>query len=125
MPKKAAAIEINCETDFVARNDDFQAQAEKFLNTVYENDIEDLDTLMATEVEGVTVADHLQQMTGTIGEKIQISKVVLAKTDGSFVNYIHPGNQLGVIVEFDGTVENDEVAKDVAMQVAAMKPIAV
>ncbi|HCD53102.1 MAG TPA: elongation factor Ts [Balneolaceae bacterium] len=123
--KKAAAIEINCETDFVARNDDFQAQAEKFLNTVYENDIEDLDTLMATEVEGVTVADHLQQMTGTIGEKIQISKVVLAKTDGSFVNYIHPGNQLGVIVEFDGTVENDEVAKDVAMQVAAMKPIAV
>merc|ERR1711879_689274 len=80
--KKAAAIEINCETDFVAGNDDFQAQAEKFLNTVYENDIEDLDTLMATEVEGVTVADHLQQMTGTIGEKIQISKVVLAKTDG-------------------------------------------
>ncbi len=123
--KKAAAIEINCETDFVARNEDFQAKAESFLNAAYDGDIDNLDTLMATEVDGETIADHLQNMTGTIGEKIQISKVVLVTTDGTLIDYIHPGNQLGVLIEFDGAVDNAEVAKDVAMQVAAMKPIAV
>lgn len=123
--KKAAAIEINCETDFVARNEDFQAKAASFLNAAYEGDIDNLDALLATEVEGESIANHLQNMTGTIGEKIQISKVVLVTTEGSLIDYIHPGNQLGVLVEFDGVVENTDVAKDVAMQVAAMKPIAV
>ncbi len=123
--KKAAAIEINCETDFVARNDDFQAQAETFLNAVYDNDIDNVDDLNAFEIDGRSIADHLQDMTGKIGEKIQISTVVLAKTDGSLVSYIHPGNQLGVLVEFDGEINDEEIGKDVAMQVAAMKPIAV
>ena len=123
--KKAAAIEINCETDFVARNEDFQTKAASFLNAAYEGDIDNLDALLATEVEGESIANHLQNMTGTIGEKIQISKVVLVTTEGSLIDYIHPGNQLGVLVEFEGVVENTDVAKDVAMQVAAMKPIAV
>lgn len=123
--KKASAIEINCETDFVARNEDFQAKAQSFLNAAYDGDIDNLDALLATEVDGETIADHLQNMTGTIGEKIQISKVVLVTTDGTLIDYIHPGNQLGVLVEFDGAVDNADVAKDVAMQVAAMKPIAV
>jgi elongation factor Ts len=64
-------------------------------------------------------------MTGKIGEKIQISKTILATTEGSLVSYIHPGNQLGVLVEFDGPIADEEIGKDVAMQVAAMKPIAV
>ncbi len=123
--KKAAAIEINCETDFVARNEDFQAKAESFLNAAYDGNIDNLEALMAVEVDGETIADHLQNMTGTIGEKIQISKVVLVETEGTLIDYIHPGNQLGVLVEFDGAVDNAEVAKDVAMQIAAMKPIAV
>ena len=123
--KKAVAIEINCETDFVARNKDFQAKAESFLNAAYDGDIDNLDALMATTVDRETIANHLQNMTGNIGEKIQISKVVLVTTEGTLIDYIHPGNQLGVLVDFDGIVENAEVAKDVAMQVAAMKPIAV
>ena len=123
--KKAVAIEINCETDFVARNEDFQAKAESFLNAAYDGDIDNLDALMAATVDRETIANHLQNMTGTIGEKIQISKVVLVTTEGTLIDYIHPGNQLGVLVDFDGIVENAEVAKDVAMQVAAMKPIAV
>ena len=123
--KKAVAIEINCETDFVARNEDFQAKAESFLNAAYDGDIDNLDALMAAIVDRETIANHLQNMTGTIGEKIQISKVVLVTTEGTLIDYIHPGNQLGVLVDFDGIVENAEVAKDVAMQVAAMKPIAV
>lgn len=123
--KKAAAIEINCETDFVARNDDFQAQAEAFLNAAYDNDIDNVKDLYAYEVDGRSIELHLQDMTGKIGEKIQISTVVLANTDGSLVSYIHPGNQLGVLVEFDGQINDEEIGKDVAMQVAAMKPIAV
>ena len=123
--KKAVAIEINCETDFVARNEDFQAQANAFLDAAFDNNTADVDALLAIDVDGRSIADHLQDMTGKIGEKIQISKTILATTEGALVSYIHPGNQLGVLVEFDGPIADEEIGKDVAMQVAAMKPIAV
>ena len=123
--KKAVAIEINCETDFVARNEDFQAQADAFLNAAYDNNTASAEALLAIEIDGRSIADHLQDMTGKIGEKIQISTTILATTDGAMVSYIHPGNQLGVLVEFDGPSIDPEIGKDVAMQVAAMKPIAV
>lgn len=123
--KKAASIEINCETDFVARNEDFQAQTESFLNAAYENELDDLEALLATKVNGLTISEHLQDMVGKIGEKIEISNVVFIKTDGALISYIHPGNQLGVLVEFDGPSVNEEIGKNVAMQVAAMRPIAV
>ena len=122
---KAAALEINCETDFVARNDDFQDRAQQFLDVVYENEIDSVDTLLETEVNGLTVADHLKDMVGKIGEKIKINRVVLAKSDGHFISYIHPGNQLGVLVEFEDEIDDEEIGKDVAMQVAAMNPLAV
>jgi len=111
--KKAVAIEVNCETDFVARNEDFQAQADGFLNAAYEGDIDNIDDLLKAEV------------VGKIGEKIEISNCILVTTEGSIIDYIHAGNQLGVLAEFDGTVENEDVARDVAMQVAAMNPLAV
>ena len=123
--KKAVAIEINCETDFVARNEDFYAQAEAFLNAAYDNETSSVEGLLTVEIDGRTIADHLQDMTGKIGEKIQISTTILATTQGSIVSYIHPGNQLGVLVEFNGDNIDSEIGKDVAMQVAAMKPIAV
>lgn len=122
---KAAALEINCETDFVARNEDFQDRAEQFLDLVFENEIETVDELLKTEINGLTVADHLKDMVGKIGEKIKINRVVLVKSDGQFISYIHPGNQLGVLVEFEDDIDNDDIGKDVAMQVAAMKPLAV
>ena len=123
--KKAATIEINCETDFVARNEDFQNTADSFLNAAFDNNIDNVSDLLAFELNGKTIADKLQEMTGLIGEKIQISTTVLATTDGTLISYIHPGNQLGVLVEFDGDLTDAEIGKDVAMQVAAMKPIAV
>ncbi len=123
--KKAVVIEINCETDFVARNEDFQAQADAFLNAAYDNNISSVEALLAIEIDGISIANHLQDMTGKIGEKIQISTTILTNTDGAMVSYIHPGNQLGVLVEFDGPSIDPEIGKDVAMQVAAMKPIAV
>jgi elongation factor Ts len=122
---KAAAIEINCETDFVARNEDFQAKAESFLNAAYENETGTISELLGLEVDGLSIEKHLDEMVGKIGEKIEISKVVHITTSGSLVDYIHPGNQLGVIVEFEGAIEDETVGKDVAMQVAAMNPIAV
>ncbi len=123
--KKAVAIEVNCETDFVARNEDFQAQADSFLNAAYEGDIDNIDDLLKAEVNGKTIADHLQEMVGKIGEKIEVSNCILVTTEGSIIDYIHAGNQLGVLAEFDGDVENEDVARDVAMQVAAMNPLAV
>ncbi|MCC5914619.1 MAG: elongation factor Ts [Balneolaceae bacterium] len=122
--KKAAAIEINCETDFVARNEDFQKQAESFLNTVFDNEISDVSELLPKEVNGLTVEKHLEEMVGKIGEKIEVSRVYFIETDGSLVDYIHPGNQLGVIAEFDGDIKNEDIGKDVAMQIAAMNPLA-
>jgi elongation factor Ts len=122
---KASAIELNCETDFVARNDDFQAKAEAFLNAAFENESGSISDLHKVEIDGLTVEKHLETMVGKIGEKIEISKVVSVSSSGSLVEYIHPGNQLGVIVEFESSIDNDTVAKDVAMQIAAMNPLAV
>lgn len=122
---KAAALEINCETDFVARNDDFQKRAQQFLDIVFENEIDSVDQLLETEYDGLSVADHVKDMVGKIGEKIKINRVVYAETDGSFISYIHPGNQLGVLVEFEGELNDPEIGRDVAMQIAAMNPLAV
>ncbi len=123
--KKAVMIEINCETDFVARNEEFQNDAESFLNAAFDNDIESAEDLLKIEVDGLTIEKHLEEMVGKIGEKIEINNVVLMTTDGTLISYIHPGNQLGVLAEFDGDLTDAEIGKDVAMQVAAMKPLSV
>jgi elongation factor Ts len=123
--KKAAALEINCETDFVARNEDFQEKTNQFLNITFEKEISSVEDLLREKLDDLSIDEHLKAMVGKIGEKIEINRVVLAKTDGLFVDYIHPGNQLGVLAEFDGEVSDETVARDVAMQIAAMNPIAV
>ncbi len=122
---KASAIELNCETDFVARNDDFQAKAQAFLNSAFENEAGSISELQNIEIDGLSIEKHLEEMVGKIGEKIEISKVIYINTSGTLVDYIHPGNQLGVIVEFESSIDDETIAKDVAMQIAAMNPIAV
>jgi elongation factor Ts len=122
---KASAIELNCETDFVARNEDFQAKGEAFLNAAFENEAKSVEDIKKLEVDGLTIEKHLETMVGKIGEKIEISKVIYINTSGHLIKYIHPGNQLGVIVEFESELSDEEIGKDVAMQVAAMNPIAV
>jgi len=121
---KAALLEINCETDFVARNDDFIQKAEKFVTLAFENEIGETDKLLEVELEGLKVSEHLKQMVGKIGEKIEINNVIYVDSTGSIVSYIHPGNQLGVLVEFSDDVDEDGVGKDIAMQIAAMNPVA-
>ena len=122
--KKAVALELNCETDFVARNDEFIKNAEGFASLAYETEITDAAELGQQNFEGVTVDKALELLVGKIGEKITINQIELLKTNGTIVSYIHPGSQLAVLVEFDGELKDEEVGRDVAMQVAAMSPIA-
>lgn len=121
---KAALLEINCETDFVARNDDFIQKVEKFVTLAFENEIGETNELLDLELDGLKVSEHLKQMVGKIGEKIEINNVIYVDSEGSIVSYIHPGNQLGVLVEFSDEVDEEGVGKDVAMQIAAMNPVA-
>ncbi|PSQ84828.1 MAG: elongation factor Ts [Bacteroidetes bacterium QS_3_64_15] len=119
--------EINCETDFVARNDDFQSFAETVAERVLEETPEDLDELKSLSYDGdATIEDELVALTGRIGEKLTIRRFdVLESADGRIISYVHPGSKLGVLVEVHGDGEVEEAGRDVAMQVAALEPIAV
>ena len=122
-----AIAEINCETDFVARNDDFQSFAETVAERVLEETPEDLDALRSLSYDGdATIEEELVALTGRIGEKLTIRRFdVLESADGQIISYVHPGSKLGVLVEVHGDGEVEEAGRDVAMQVAALEPIAV
>jgi elongation factor Ts len=122
--KKAVALELNCETDFVARNEEFQQNADSFAKLAFDNNVSDTAAFRELSFNGTTVAKQLETLVGKIGEKIDISNINIIETNGHIVSYIHPGSQLAVLVEFDGQLNDEEVGKDVAMQIAAMSPIA-
>jgi elongation factor Ts len=123
--KRGAVIILNCETDFVAKNDDFVKFAETILNTAVEHNAADLQSLLAMPFgdSDLTIAEKIIQQTGVIGEKIELSgyDVVEAHT---VVAYIHPGNKLASVVGLNKEGDLLEVGRDVAMQVAAMAPVA-
>ncbi len=123
--KKAVAVELNCETDFVAKNEEFVGYANDFAKAIFDQEPADRDALLASSIKDLTIADMLKDLVGKIGEKIDIGRYEIMESDGQIQDYIHPGNQLCVLAEFDGTLESPEVGKDVAMQIAAMNPIAV
>jgi elongation factor Ts len=121
----AAALSLNCETDFVARNEEFLQTANDFANLVFDKGLTSYDQLKDEAYKGITVGKFLDDMIGKIGEKIAVNALHTIKTNGYLVSYIHPGNQLAVLVEFDGKLKSEDHGRDVAMQVAAMRPIAV
>jgi len=121
-------IEVNCETDFVARSDDFLALANRSLAVVKSSKPQDVDALMQLKSEDLTLADHVQETIGKIGEKIEVRRFSLFHTDGVIIDYIHPGAKLGVMLEITGTAASetlDTLGKDIAMQIAAMNPVAI
>ena len=122
---KGLALALNCETDFVARNDDFVEKANQFAQLAFDNNVASVEELHDLDLEGLTVAKHLETLVGKIGEKIEISGVAILEGAGTIVEYNHPGDQLGVIVQFEGELDDKEAGRDVAMQVAAMNPIGV
>jgi elongation factor Ts len=129
----AALVEVNCETDFVSRNEVFGGYAKKVAQAVLANDPADLEALKASNVDGETVEAFITEAIHTIGENIQVSRFVRhVATNGVFSSYIHGGGRLGVLVQFAlgnaATAAADEfktLAKDIAMQVAASNPGAV
>jgi elongation factor Ts len=119
-----ALIVLNCETDFVAKNENFVAFAERILDAAIANDAADLDTVKALVLDGRTVENHVIEQTGVIGEKLDLPYYAKLNAE-TVVAYIHPGNKLSTLVGFNKAGVDAQVTKDVAMQVAAMNPVAV
>lgn len=126
--KAAAVVEVNSETDFVAKNADFQGFVKAVVNQAVASDAADMDAFLAeswNEDSSKTVKDALTEKISVIGENLSIRRFEKVSTDGCVVSYIHGGGRIGVLVEADTDVVNDEIRtclKNVAMQVAAMSP---
>jgi elongation factor Ts len=122
--KFGAIVVLNCETDFVAKNDNFVAFANSILEVALANKAESLDALKALDLDGRTVETQVIEQTGVIGEKLELS-YFKSLNDESVVGYIHPGNKLATLVAFNKEEVATDVSKDIAMQVAAMAPVSV
>lgn len=122
--KAGALVVLNCETDFVAKNENFVAFANRILDVALENNAENLEALKALSFDGRTIEAQVSEQTGVIGEKIELSYYGKVNAE-TVVGYIHPGNKLATLVGFNKAGVDVNVAKDVAMQVAAMAPVAV
>lgn len=117
--------EVNCETDFVARGDDFSNFANKVAEIALSEKPADLEALRALDFDGKdTIADATLALTGRVGEKVDIRRFAVSSSEGTIVPYIHPGSRLGVLVEMNGSGNASEAGRDVAMQVAALNPVA-
>ena len=113
-------VEVNAETDFVVRNSQFQDLAEKILDTVKSKRISSGEELMAAEMDGKTVKEEIDALSGVIGEKIDVKKCnTLA--GGTVVAYSHMGGKIGVLVALDKAGQ-EEIGRDIAMQIAATNP---
>lgn len=124
--KKAIIIMISCETDFVAKSQDFT----KFTNDVAEYAIlktpKTVDELKSANLNGRTVEENLTDLIGKVGEKMEVARYEIIEAAKTFA-YNHPGNRLGTIVGFnkDSIESFDQVGKEIAMQIAAMNPVAI
>ena len=118
----AVLVSVNCETDFVAKNDSYLALANSILDVALNQT--SLEGLLAADLGGMTVAEKLIEQTGIIGEKIEIGG--FERIEDAFVgHYIHAGNRIATIVGLSAPIDGAaEVAKNVAMQAAAMNPLA-
>ena len=123
--KTGVIIELNCETDFVAKNADFVAFANAIADAAIAGAPASVEELYALEIGGQKIGEAVIEKTGTIGEKIGVSKREVV-TGAKVVPYIHGNYRLGVLVALSADVEGaDEAGKDVSMQIAAMNPIAI
>ena len=123
--KMGVIAEVNCETDFVARGDDFSSFANKVAEIALSEKPADLDALKALKFDDKdTVESATLALTGRVGEKVDIRRFALNSSDGTIVPYVHPGSRLGVLVEILGNGNATDAGRDVAMQVAALNPVA-
>lgn len=122
----AVLIALNCETDFVAKNDEFQNLGKLIVETAYEKESPSRESLLAEVVGGLSLQEKITELVGKIGEKIEVSEYV-TMTGEAVVPYIHAGSKLGVLVSLKGAngASVTDAGKDVGMQIAAMNPVAV
>lgn len=117
----ACIVEINSETDFVAKNENFQTLVKKIAEHIVACKPADMDALNASQMDGKTVAEVMTEAVASIGEKLSLRRFEVYTTeDGQLATYIHMGGKIGVIVELSGG--DATLGKDVAMQIAAAKP---
>lgn len=123
--KKALAMALSCETDFVAKNDDFIAFANQLANHAMDKGVTNAQDFAATEFDGATVAEKLVERTGKIGEKLEVSDLQVVE-GGAIAQYIHAGSKIGVLVSYKdgGNAEAPNFFRSVAMHIAAMSPTA-
>ncbi len=123
--KKGIIIELNCETDFVAKNADFVQFAQSVADLAIEKDPASLEALLELELNGTKLSEAIIEQTGKIGEKIGVSKFEKVEAP-KVVAYIHANYKLGVLVGLSADVAGvEEAGRDVTMQIAAMNPVAI
>ena len=123
--KTGVIAEVNCETDFVAKTDDFKALVDTVAKLVAEQDPQDVDALMALDTGDGTVAEMITRAVAKIGEKITIRRFARSHVEGGMVDcYVHLGGKIGVLVEIacEDAAAAKPVAHDIAMHIAAAKP---
>lgn len=123
--KEAVLIALKCETDFVAKNEEFQGLGRLIAETAFAKKSPNKESLLAEKVGGLSLSEKINELVGKIGEKLEVSEYIVMKGE-AVVAYIHAGGKLGVLVSLKGINGKDvtEAGKDVGMQIAAMNPIA-
>ena len=119
---KTSVIEVNCETDFVAKNNEFINFSNQLNEIIINKESDSIDQLLTENLNGSTVESVRKSLIGKIGENISIRRASFKKSNGTFYSYSH-GNRIGVLVDL--SVPNETLGKDIAMHIAAMKPKAI
>src|SRR6187431_1192459 len=124
--KEAILIALNCETDFVAKNEEFQSLGKLIADTAFSKKPATKEALLAEKAGDLTLSDKITELVGKIGEKLEVSAYI-HMTGEAVVSYIHAGSKLGVLVSLKGVNGKDviDAGKDVGMQIAAMNPLGV
>ena len=120
--KLGAMVEVNCETDFVAKNEDFLGFVSKLAELAAVKNPADVDALSSLSLDGATVEESRKALVGKIGENISVRRFVRYQATGKLAQYVHGGSKIGVVVDVVGG--DDSLARDLAMQIAASKPVA-
>ncbi|MDO4683747.1 MAG: translation elongation factor Ts [Lautropia sp.] len=121
--KQGAILEMNCETDFVAKNEDFLALTDELTKLIVEKNPADVAALSALQLaDGRTVEETRTALVGKIGENMSIRRFVRVDAKGKLASYIHGGAKIGVLIDLDGA--DEALARDLAMHIAATKPLA-
>jgi len=125
--KIGAIVEVNCETDFVAKNQEFIDFVNSMAKIVVDNDIKDLEQLNEADYNGMKVRESLSTLIAKIGENMTIRRFEkFVVENGAIVSYIHGGGRIGTLIQLESSIVNDtliELGKDIAMQIAAMNPL--